>query len=154
MLFRGLILGLLLKQMGFTRQGIINACLVQSAIFGLWHLVNLYDVSRNVDSLSLGVVLPVVSQVFFTAAFALVAAALFLRSGTLWIPILVHGVGNLIVQTGTAYTSHQKMMQFIEDPVTMTTPEFLSSTLLPVVLLVAIAWLLLRKPLPVANPEG
>ena len=144
-LFRGLILGLLLKKMGLTRQGIIDACLVQSAIFGLWHAVNLYDVARSAEHLDVEVVLPVLSQVFFTAAFALVAAALFLRSGTLWIPILVHGTGNLVVQTGTAYISRQKMMQFVDDPVTMSTSEFFSSTLLPVLLLVTTAWLLLRK---------
>lgn len=79
-----------------------------------------------------GIILPVVSQIIFATAFGLLNAALFLRSGTLWIPILIYGGGNLAVQI----------------PVEMSVPEFIISTLMSTIPLLVAELVLLRKVEP------
>jgi membrane protease YdiL (CAAX protease family) len=88
-LIRGLILKLLLLAMGHTKKGIINACLISSAIFGILHIMNIVIV---------GDLLPVIAQVIWATFFGVFYAALFLRTKTLWIPILLHGLTNVSTQ--------------------------------------------------------
>jgi len=97
-LFRGLVLKILLKKLGSSKKGITNACVISSVIFGMVHITNIIDIAINNEYLSVGVILPVVSQIIFATAFGLLAAMLYLHSGSLWFPILIHGVGNLIVK--------------------------------------------------------
>jgi len=85
-LVRCLVLGILLRVMSSTKKGILAACVISSIFFGLAHLVNIWSV---------GAVLPAVVQVINATALGLFFAALFLRTGTLWIPIFVHALINL-----------------------------------------------------------
>jgi len=150
-LFRGLMLKILLKKMGQSKRGIINACLISSAIFGITHISNIVGVVRYIEQMSVSFVLPIISQVIFTSAFGLLAVALFLRSGTLWIPILIHGIGNLAVQIFVAFTSRDWILHFIETPIEMSFPEFVLSTLLPTIPFLVVGLLLLRKVKPNEN---
>ncbi|MCL2719022.1 MAG: CPBP family intramembrane metalloprotease [Lachnospiraceae bacterium] len=84
-LARGLILKILLKKMGYSKKGIINACIISSAIFGIIHIVNI----THSDFLS------VASQIIYATALGLLFAALYLRIKTLIVPILLHGFVNL-----------------------------------------------------------
>jgi len=88
-LVRGLILKILLLTMGDTKRGIIKACLISSAIFGVVHIVNVIVV---------GEFLPVIAQVIYATFIGVFYAALFLRTKTLWIPILLHGLTNVSTQ--------------------------------------------------------
>jgi len=147
-LFRGLLLKLLLKKMGQSKRGIINACLISSAVFGITHISNIISVVRYAEQLSVSVVLPIISQVIFTSAFGVLAVALFLRSGTLWVPILLHGIGNLAVQIFVALVSRDWILQFVETPIKMSFPEFVLSMLLPTIPFLVAGLLLLRKVKP------
>lgn len=143
-LYRGLIFKILLKNMGDSRRGTIMACIVSSVIFGLVHITNLIDIYKYAGHLSIAVVLPVLSQVVFTTAFGLLNAALFLRLGTLWIPILIHGTGNLATQTFASLLSHDRILQFLQSPASMNIPEFIMSTSVSTVPLLLAGLFLLR----------
>lgn len=148
-LYRGLIFKVLVKNMGDSRRGIIMSCIVSSVIFGLVHITNLIDIYKYAGQLSIAVVLPVLSQVFFTTAFGLLNAALFLRVGTLWIPILIHGTGNLVTQTFASLLSHDRILQFLHSPSSMNIPEFIMSTLVSTIPLLLAGLFLLRETSPV-----
>jgi membrane protease YdiL (CAAX protease family) len=147
-LFRGLILKILLIKMRHSKKGIVNACVISSILFGVSHVGNIIYIAIDAVQLSVYVVLPVVSQIIFTTAFGILAVALFLRSGTLWIPILVHGVGNLIVQTFVAFVSRERIFQFVQTPIEMSIPEFFASTLISALPLLGAGLFLLRKVYP------
>ena len=147
-LFRGLVFGILLKKMGHSKRGLLNACAISSVIFGMYHIVNIDSIVVNAEVLSIGVVYPVISQIIYSTAFGLLAVALFIRSGTLWVPILIHGVGNLVVQTFFAFVSRDRILQFIETPIVMSLPEFIISTLMSTIPLLLAGLLLLRKASP------
>jgi membrane protease YdiL (CAAX protease family) len=147
-LFRGLVFKILLSKSGDSKRGVINACVVSSSIFGMTHVANIFDVVRNVEHLSVAVVLPVASQVIFTTAFGMLAVAIFLRFGTLWIPIVIHGVGNLVVQTFVAFISRDWMPQFLQTPTSMSISEFITSTLTSTIPVLGVGLLLLRNVNP------
>jgi len=88
-LFRGLILKILLLTMGHTKKGIIKACLISSVLFGVVHILNIIVV---------GEYLPVIAQVIYAPFVGVCYAALFLRTKTLWVPILLHGLTNVSTQ--------------------------------------------------------
>ena len=147
-LFRGLMLKILLRKMGQSKSGVIKACLISSAIFGITHISNILGVVRYVEQLSVSVVLPIISQIIFTTAFGVLAVAFFLRCGTLWVPILIHGVGNLTVYVFVALVSRNRILQFIETPIEMGFSEFVINTLLYTIPLFVVGLLLLRKVKP------
>lgn len=152
-LYRGLVLKILLIKLGHSKRGIINACVISSLIFGMVHITNIVDIAINAEHLSVGVILPVVSQIIFATAFGLLNVAIFLRSGTLWIPILIHGVGNLAVQTFFAFISRDRILQFVQTPVEMSVPEFIISTLMSTIPLLVAGLVLLRKVKPGKIPD-
>jgi len=148
-LYRGFVLKILLKKMRHSKKGMINACVVSSVIFGLAHITNLFAIIIRSGHLSVGVVLPIISQIIYATAFGLLTVALFLRSGTLWIPILIHGVGNIAVQAFVSYTSHDRILQIFQDPAVWSIPEFIMNTLASAIPLLIAGLLLLRK----VNPD-
>jgi membrane protease YdiL (CAAX protease family) len=85
-LFRGLMLKVFLLTMGHSKKGIMNACLISSAIFGFSHIINI---------VSGGDILPVATQMISAFFGGMFYAALFIRTKTLWVPILLHGFNNL-----------------------------------------------------------
>jgi membrane protease YdiL (CAAX protease family) len=109
-LVRGLILKILLLTMGHTKEGIIKACLISSAIFGGVHIGNIIVV---------GEFLPVIAQVIYATFIGVFYAALFLRTKTLWVPILLHGLTNVSNQIFNVILSPdvlQDLMQSQTDP--------------------------------------
>ena len=100
-LFRGLVLLVLLKVMGQTKKGVVKAVIISSVIFGVVHLANLVVAD----------VLPVVTQVFYASAVGVLFAALYLRTKTLWIPIIYHGFVNVSLQIWSALIDPNAMPQ-------------------------------------------
>jgi len=101
-LFRGLVLKLLLIKMGDSKKGLIKACVISSVVFAMVHLSNI---------IAYGDVLPFVSQIVVAIATGLFFAALFLRTRTLWIPILMHALLNLSVQIFDVIISPDILLQ-------------------------------------------
>jgi len=106
-LTRGLVLGILLRMMNTTKKGILTACVFSSMFFGLAHFFNIWSV---------GAVLPVVAQVINATATGLFFSALFLRTGTLWMPILIHALMNFASMIFNAITSPDVLYQVDQTP--------------------------------------
>jgi len=100
--YRGLVLKILLKKNGDSKRGIIFACVVSSAIFGLLHITNVFAGAP---------ILPTISQVIHATAVGLFFAVIFLRTRKLWIPILLHGLLNVSSQIFNAIISPDAIMQ-------------------------------------------
>jgi len=112
-LVRGLIFKILLLTMGHTKNGIIKAVLISSAIFGVVHIVNVIVV---------GEFLPVIAQVIYATFIGVFYAVLYLRTKTLWVPILLHGLTNLSTQIFNVILSPdvlQDLMQNQTEPSVM-----------------------------------
>lgn len=83
--FRGVLLALLLRRMS-TR----SAVLVNSALFGLWHIVPSMGAATTNGVLGIGQVGAVAGAVVVTTVGGVVFCALRLRSGHLVAPVLLH----------------------------------------------------------------
>ena len=79
-LFRGVVAGTLLEHYGPSRAGIWKACALSGLLFGAGHLVNL------LSSAPLGVLI----QCCVTAALGMLYAAIYFRTGNLWVLIFLH----------------------------------------------------------------
>jgi membrane protease YdiL (CAAX protease family) len=93
-LFRGLVLLVLLKVMEKNKKGMMSAVIISSVIFGLVHLVNL----------TVADTLPVVIQVFSATGIGVFFAAMYLRTKTLVIPIILHGIVNVSSRIQAPFT--------------------------------------------------
>jgi membrane protease YdiL (CAAX protease family) len=136
-LIRGLTLKLLLKKWGNSKKGIIIACVVSSVFFGVAHVTNL----MIGDSL-----LEVVGRIFSTTTLGLYFAALYLRTRTLWIPILVHMLVNLSSYIFNAIVSNDVLEQMAQAPENIWA-NIINRLLLTVVFLIA-GLILLKKVKP------
>ncbi len=88
---RAIIAESLLEHYGTNKKGIYKACIVSGILFGLLHLFNLgYE-----DTLS------VIVQVFAAGAGGITYAAIYFRSGNIWIPIFIHMLND--IGTGAYY---------------------------------------------------
>jgi len=105
-LVRGLILKILLLTMGHTKRGTLKACLISSAIFGVVHIVNVIVV---------GEFLPVIAQVIYATFIGVFYAVLFLRTKTLWIPILLHGLTNVSTGIFNVLLSPDVLQDFMQN---------------------------------------
>lgn len=92
-LCRGLLLKLLLDKMGKTKKGIVNACVISSVIFGVWHFANI----------PLAGIMATTSQVLYATAMGLFLAAIYMRTKTLIVPMLLHAFINLSAQIWGAF---------------------------------------------------
>jgi membrane protease YdiL (CAAX protease family) len=135
-LVRGLILKLLLVTMGHTKRGVINAVVISSVIFGVAHIVNLIQAD----------VLPVTSQIIYATATGILFAALYLRTKTLWVPILLHGLVNLSSQIFNAFIDFDMLPQNNEAQADIIS--LIINTLLIVIPCVITGFVLLRKVKP------
>ena len=79
-LFRGVVAETLLAHFGPRRAGVWKACAVSGALFGLGHAVNL------MSSEPMGVLI----QCCVTAALGMLYAAIYYRTGNLWVLIFLH----------------------------------------------------------------
>ena len=137
-LLRGLALKLLLKKMGNSKRGVIVACIVSSAFFGVAHITNII----TGDS-----ILQVASQIVSTTALGLYFAALYIRTRTLWVPIFVHMLVNLSTYIIIPIVSNDVLEQAAQAPANIA-GNIINRVFLTVVFSVA-GLILLRK----ANPN-
>lgn len=80
LLARGVIAQTLLEHYGPSRAGVWKACLISGAIFGAGHLINLLFAEP----------FGVLMQCVFTAALGVLLAAIYFRTGNLWVVIFLH----------------------------------------------------------------
>ncbi len=83
LLFRGLVLHTLLAAWGTTRRGIYQAAITSSVLFGTVHLLN----GGRIDQL--------LSYACFMATVGLVLAGLRLRTGSIWVGVVLHWANNV-----------------------------------------------------------
>lgn len=81
LVFRGIIAQTLLERYGTARAGVWKACLVSGALFGAAHLSNL------LGSAPFGVLM----QCVFAGSLGVLFAAIYFRTGNLWVLIFLHG---------------------------------------------------------------
>lgn len=138
-LYRGLVLKILLKKIGGSKRGIILACVISSVFFGLLHIGNI---------LSGYPVLPIVTQMISAIATGLFFAAVFMRTGKLWISIFFHGLLNVSVQIFDAIVSPDALTQNIESQAGADIVGFIINTLFQTLPILIAALILLRKVVP------
>ena len=102
-LFRGLVLKILLRKYGHTKNGIILSCVIPSILFGVVHISNYPLVGISV-----------ISQIIIPIAHGLFYAALYLRTKTLLVPIFIHGFTNIAHQIFYAIISPDIFLQIAE----------------------------------------
>jgi len=144
-LLRGLILKVLLKKMSHSKRGIIIACIISSAVFGIAHIGNIITIT---DKSSIGSYLLVFSQLIYAAAAGFFFAALFLRTKTLWIPIVMHTLFNLPTYIIDAITSPGDVLFITETLNEINIPWLIINTLLVLILFIAAGLVLLKKVQP------
>lgn len=83
LVFRGIILNLFLDKFGNSKKGIVTATVLSSVIFGAVHLTNIFS------GVSVG---SAVVQAIQAAILGGLLAAIYLRSGNIWIVIIVHAL--------------------------------------------------------------
>ena len=79
-LFRGVIAQTLLEHFGTSRAGIWKACLLSGLFFGGAHLTNI------LSSAPFGVLM----QCVFAASLGVMLAAIYFRTGNLWVTVFLH----------------------------------------------------------------
>ena len=80
-IFRGVIAGTLLEHFGTSRAGIWKACILSGVLFGAAHLTNI------LSSAPFGVLM----QCVFAASLGTLFAAIYFRTGNLWVTVFLHG---------------------------------------------------------------
>ena len=80
LVFRGIIAQTLLERYGTARAGVWKACLVSGVLFGAAHLSNL------LGSEAFGVLM----QCVFAASLGVMVAAIYFRTGNLWVTVFLH----------------------------------------------------------------
>ena len=85
-LFRGVIAQTLLEHFGTSRAGIWKACLLSGLYFGAAHLTNL------IGSAPLGVLM----QCVFAASLGTMLAAIYFRTGNIWVTVFIHAAMDII----------------------------------------------------------
>lgn len=84
LIFRGVIAQTLLEHFGASRGGIWKACIVSGLFFGGAHLTNL------LSSVPFGVLM----QCVFAASLGVLYAALYFRTGNIWVLVFLHGLND------------------------------------------------------------
>ena len=126
-MFRGFILFVLARAWGRTRRGLIAALLVQAALFGLLHSLQILAGSANSAALA---------NVLATFVFGLWAGALVLLTGSLWPAVLMHFTAN-------AFPMIKGLSSAWIDPAYL---GYLRNALFDLPLVLLGLWLVLRQP--------
>ncbi|HAT55884.1 MAG TPA: hypothetical protein DCW31_11735 [Lactobacillus sp.] len=96
--FRGLILPLA-SRLGSGKSQLWTGVIISSLLFGLAHSVNLFQQSVPVTIFQMG----------YTFAFGVLLAALYLRTGSLVFPILLHGVNDFLSTYSSGGLHHSQV---------------------------------------------
>lgn len=88
----------LLEHYGLTHRGIVKACVVSGVIFGVMHIVNIFDA----DAAS------VAMQIVTTTGAGMVFGAIYFRCGNIWAAVVLHALWNASLLAATTSASFQK----------------------------------------------
>ena len=80
-LFRGVVAETLLEHFGSSRTGVWKACLLSGVLFGAAHLTNILG----------SAVFGVLMQCVFAASLGTLFAAVYFRTGNIWVTVFLHG---------------------------------------------------------------
>lgn len=131
-IFRGIIARTLLEHFGVSRGGIWKAVVVSGLLFGAGHAVNL------LESEPLGVLI----QCCITAVLGMLYAAIYFRTGNLWVVVFLHTYQDAAALINTGL---YQGMQTVGETVSSYDPSMLVSILL---YLLPIFFLLRKRRLP------
>ena len=130
-IFRGVIAETLLEHFGTSRAGVWKACLLSGVLFGAAHLTNIFG------SEPFGVLM----QCVFAASLGTIFAAIYFRTGNLWVTVFLHGAMDITsMLIGGLYGTTT-----VADAVSGYDASMLISVL---IYLIPTAFLLRRKKLP------
>ena len=132
--FRGLICGVLLEAFGTSRAGVWKAVVLSGVIFGSAHLTNLLGAQPQ----------GVLVQAAVTSVLGMLFAAIYYRTGNLWVTVLLHALMDFasLLPTGL-------FMSGTGDAVAEAISAYGLINLLPVITYgVPVAFLLRKKKLP------
>jgi membrane protease YdiL (CAAX protease family) len=97
--FRGAIQSIIAKKYVRSVKGVWLAALIASSIFGIVHLFNIFT---GFDPLV------VFMQAISATSTGLFFAAVYLRSGSLWVPILVHALIDTVALAGSIFLTQTR----------------------------------------------
>jgi membrane protease YdiL (CAAX protease family) len=97
--FRGAIQSIIAKKYVRSAKGVWLAALIASSIFGIVHLFNIFT---GFDPLV------VFMQAISATSTGLFFAAVYLRSGSLWVPILVHALIDTVALAGSIFLTQTR----------------------------------------------
>ena len=100
-LFRGVIAETLLEHFGTSRAGVWKACLLSGVLFGAAHLTNLSS------SAPFGVLM----QCAFSASLGALFAAIYFRTGNLWVTVFLHGAMDCLHAHRRAVRHHDPLRE-------------------------------------------
>ena len=138
-LMRGIVLNVLLNKKGDTRKDIIKACWISSAIFGAIHMFNAIAGAGVIET---------VGQAVFATFAGMFFAAVYIRTKSLWAPIILHAVFDLPEFIMIAVVSAKGLEDMVQEQAAKSIPEAIISTITAVVLLIPFliaSLVLLRK---------
>lgn len=88
-LFRGVILIFLVQKLAQRKHGIFISVILSSVFFGLSHIINLFNGASLPDTLL---------QIGYSSLMGMLWAVMFLRTGNLWLTMLLHATYNFFGQ--------------------------------------------------------
>lgn len=101
--FRGVIATLLLKKFGADKSGIWRAVAVSGVLFGLAHVSNILE----------GSVVGVLVQVVIASMMGMVLAAVYFRSGCIWVTVFLHAFIDVAAGITTGIYGNETLMDTI-----------------------------------------
>ena len=131
-IFRGVIAQTLLEHFGTSRAGVWKACLLSGVLFGAAHLTNI------LSSAPFGVLM----QCVFAASLGTLFAAVYFRTGNLWVTVFLHGamdISSMLIGGLYGTTTLSESVSGYDASMLLTV----------VVYLLPVAFLLRKKKLPV-----
>ena len=117
-LMRGIVLNTLLNKKGAERKDVLKACWISSALFGAMHLANILAQAGFIET---------IGQVIYAAFMGMYFAAVYIRSKSLWAPIILHAAFDLPQFIMSAMLSEQGLSAEMELQAAQSTSEAISS---------------------------
>ena len=138
-LVRGLVLNFLINKIGDSRKSIFTACWYSSVLFGVLHIFNLTSGAGVIET---------VGKIVYATFVGMFFAAIYLRTKSLWSPIILHALVNLPDSIFGAFVSDEAIEAMAQNQVAQSTQDVISTTLMQIALSIIcliIAYFLLRK---------
>lgn len=102
-IFRGVIATLLLQKFGTEKKGVWKAVVVSGILFGLAHISNIIDAS----------VLGVIIQAVIASVLGMVIAAIYFRSGCIWVTVFLHAFIDVAAGITTGIYGNETLMDTV-----------------------------------------